>query len=109
MTKRGIRFHITPCYTKKREKDTRIMGLANYMAASKFFINEAQVELNSEWNKFGKTRDIHILDALAWGPEVWRPGYAPGQRDLIERPVVSDSGPSGVDHETGYSQIALEG
>jgi hypothetical protein len=105
MSKRGVRFHVTPVYTKKSAKDDRIMGLSHYMSNGKFYFNESQTELNHEWNQFGKTRDIHILDALAYGPEVWRPGFAPGQRDIVETPVGPQNH-DGRDDETGYSKIS---
>jgi len=106
MSKRGIKFHITPVHTKNRTKDDRIMGLQHYLTAEKFFINEQQEELLAEWKMVGRTRNVHIFDALAYGPEVWRPGYAPGQRDIIEEVGVQDM--SGRDPETGYSRIKYE-
>jgi hypothetical protein len=108
MTKRGVRFNITPVKTNKRDKNFRISGLTNYAEHGKLFINEKQTELSLEWAEWGKSHDIHILDALAYGPEVWRPGYRPGQRELVESGV----GPAendGVDTETGYSKIKLMG
>jgi hypothetical protein len=108
MAKRGVRFNITPVKTNKRDKNFRISGLTNYAEHGKLFINEKQVELSLEWAEWGKSHDIHILDALAYGPEVWRPGYRPGQRELVESGV----GPAendGVDTETGYSKIKLMG
>lgn len=104
MTVRGIRFHVEPVYTKQRSKDDRIMGLAQYMSANKFFVNEAQSELLEEWRRVGKSRNVHIFDAIAYGPEVWRFGYAPGQRDIIESPS-GEQDMSGRDPETGYSVI----
>lgn len=104
MTVRGIRFKIEPVYTKNRSKTDRVMGLSQYMSADKFYINEAQDELLSEWKRIGKSRNIHIFDAIAYGPEVWRRGYYPGQRDLIDLPT-GDQDLSDRDPETGYSVI----
>lgn len=104
MKTRSIRFNIEPVFTKQRSKDDRIMGLSQYMSAQKFFINEAQDELAQEWKRVGKSRNVHIFDAIAYGPEVWRHGYLPGQRDIIET-VVGDQDQSGRDPETGYSVI----
>lgn len=104
MPKRGIRFEVVPVYTKKMAKDLRIAGLTPYAEAGKLYTNEAQEDLQREWTRWGKSKDIHILDALAYGPEVWRNGYYPGQRDMIE----GDSGGDQADDRdiiTGYSQI----
>lgn len=106
MAKRGIRFKVEPVYTKKRAKDLRIAGLTHYAEAGQLYINEAQDELEKEWTRWGKSKNIHILDALAYGPELWRPGYAPGQRDLIHS-SESNSGDQTDDRDaiTGYSKI----
>lgn len=104
MARRGIRFHVTPVYTKSRTKDDRIMGLSHYMTAEKFYINDQQEELIAEWKKVGKTRNVHIFDAIAYGPEVWRFGYAPGQRDIVEAPTTGQD-LNDRDPETGYSRM----
>src|SRR5215203_817415 len=104
MLNRGVRFHIEPVYTKKREKDLRISGLSNYMSAEQFYINEAQTDLDEEVRVWGKSKNIHILDALAYGPEVWRPGYMPGAREEIDK-LQEDVAVSNQDIETGYSAI----
>lgn len=103
MPKRGISFKIEPVYTKKMAKELRIAGLTPYAEAGKLYINPKQEDLQREWSRWGKSKDIHILDALAYGPEVWRPGYAPGQRDIID----GNSGEQVDDRdvETGYSKI----
>lgn len=103
MSVRGTHFQVISVHTKKVSKDDRIMGLSQYMTAEKFYINETQDDLLREWKKVGKSRDVHIFDALAYGPEVWRPGYAPGQREIIETPIGGD--PDGRDPTTGYSTI----
>lgn len=103
MTRRGIRFQVEPVYTKNRSKDDRIMGLAHYLIADKFYINDQQDELLAEWNRVGKSRNVHIFDALAYGPELWRFGFVPGQRDIIDKPIESQI--DDRDPETGYSMI----
>ena len=30
----------------------------------------------TEYESFGATDDVHMLDALAYGPQVWTPGVA---------------------------------
>jgi hypothetical protein len=103
MVQRGIRFHIAPVHTAKRHKDARIEGLAPYMASQQFFYNESQTDLARELKTWGKSKDIHILDALAYGPEVWRPGHTPGSRGLIATSIAT--GTDDRDIETGYSAI----
>ena len=104
MKVRGIRFHITPVHTKKRSKDDRIDGLSNYYAASQIYHNEAQEELHDEYRRWGKTKNIHILDAFAYGPEVWRPGWAPGTKSMYTG-VAGGDAVDDRDISTGYSQI----
>lgn len=103
MQKRAIRFHITPVYTKQRSKDERIMGLSNYLSANQFFMNEKQEDLINEFARCGKSRNVHIWDAIAYGPEVWRPGFVPGWREQMQG--VGSQKVSGRDPETGYSVI----
>lgn len=104
MKMRGVKFDVTPVHTNNRAKDDRIMGLSHYMVADKLFINDTQQELEDEWKRVGKSRNVHIFDALAYGPEVWRFGYAPGQREIINTPTATQS-LEGQDPETGYSVI----
>ena len=104
MKLRGIRFSITPVFTKLRSKDDRIMGLSHYMMADKFYMNEEQKELLAEWDRVGRSRNVHIFDALGYGPEVWRLGLTPGQRALIETPTTNQD-LADRDPETGYSPI----
>ena len=104
MAKRQIRFKIEPVYTKKKSKDDRIKGLEQYFSSGLIFHNEAQEDLDREINTWGKSKNIHILDALAYGPEVWRRGYPPGSGGKIDHQYASDD-IEGRDIETGYSEI----
>lgn len=104
MRLRGQRFHITPVHTRKRAKDDRINGLSNYYASGQVYHNEAQEELHSEFKRWGKTKNIHILDALAYGPEVWRPGWAPGTKSQYQGVDAQDT-TENRDAQTGYSSI----
>ena len=101
MRLRNIRFHITPVKTGGRRKIDRIAGLTNYFANGQIIMNVAQEELEEEYRVWGKSKNIHILDALAYGPEVWRPGYAPGTRMTVH----NTSAVPDIDPETGYSRI----
>jgi hypothetical protein len=104
---RGIRFKIEPVFTKKVQKDLRIDGLSNYFEGGVIFLNEAQEELMEEFRQYGKTKNIHILDALAYGPEVWRKPMSPEMRALMNSSSSEndseDSEDETRDAMTGYS------
>jgi len=100
---RGVRFHITEFLTKKRTKDMRISGLSNYYSAGRIYHNEKQDELRREYRRWGKSKNIHLLDALAQGPEVWRAGWAPGTRQAMRD--EEDKKVAERDEQTGYSLI----
>jgi hypothetical protein len=103
MRRRGIYFNIEEVHTKQKDKTERVKGLTQWMAAEAFYINTNQQELCREFDQFGKTSNIHIFDAIAYGPEVWRPGYMPGTRMNIE--AHTGSLPEDMDPETGYGTI----
>jgi hypothetical protein len=106
MPRRGVNFHITPVYTKKAAKEMRISGLIPYIDSGTFFISESQKELVRELKTYGKSKNIHILDALAYGPEIWQLGYAPGAREQFES--MSESSEQSLDDRdilTGYSPV----
>lgn len=105
MAVRGVRFHITEFRTKQRAKDMRIDGLSNYYEAGRIFHNEKQDELRREFRHYGKSKNIHILDALAQGVEIWRPGWAPGTRTEIHE--AEEEYQEDRDVETGYSAIYM--
>jgi len=103
MQLRNIRFNIVPLPSKQREKDARIRGLANYFSAGQIFFSEGQADLIEEFDRFGASDDIHLLDALAYGPKHWQPAlsqevwdsYKKAEEDLLNERDV----------ETGYSHM----
>jgi hypothetical protein len=76
MQVRNCRFNIVPWRPPKGiKKDTRIARrLSNYFSAGQIFFSENQTDLIWEFENFGATVNTHLLDALAQGPDVWRPG-----------------------------------
>lgn len=98
---RNVHFHISPVYTKQKSKEDRIDGLSNYFASGQIFFNRSQTELIEEFKRWRKSKNIHILDALAYGPELWRPGWAPGTRQQAHTEGQTDD----RDVQTGYSAI----
>jgi hypothetical protein len=104
MPRRGVQFELREYKTNQRQMNDRISGLSNYFAASQIYFNEKQEEMLREYKEWGRSKKIHLLDALAQGQEVWRPGYPPGARDVIYRAQQQDL--AGRDAETGYSIIS---
>lgn len=103
MKLRGQRFFIMEAETKQKAKEARIRGLANYWSSGQIITDENQSDLMEEYNTFGASGDIHILDALAYGPEFWRsPG---GVMADVEELMKEDEEDSERDLETGYSAI----
>lgn len=74
MTLRGVRFRIEPVKTKQKAKELRVAGLANYFEAGQIYFDPNMDNLIEEFDQFGATDDYHILDALAYGPRLWRAG-----------------------------------
>jgi predicted phage terminase large subunit-like protein len=103
MKVRGLRFRIEPAKTRNRSKDNRIKGLTNYFAAGQIFFSETQHDLLKEYREFGASKDIHILDALAYGPEYWR--AAPPKRDYDDYRKAAQEVMTNRDIHTGYSKI----
>lgn len=56
----------------KRSKRARILGMANYFADGRVYIDESMIKFRQEYEWFGITDSEHLLDAFAQGPEVWR-------------------------------------
>lgn len=105
MQKRGVYFTVQPVVTKQTQKEKRIMGLSPYLSGEQLFYNASQTDLIKEHDKFGKVtkKSIHLLDALAYGPEVWSRGMMPGSYDN-----VFGESKDWRDAQTGYSSIDYE-
>lgn len=78
---RGVRFHISPLQRKRigrtsESKHDHIKALATYYSSGMVFHHSSQDNYITEYNSFGATDDIHMLDALAYGPQVWVPGMS---------------------------------
>jgi hypothetical protein len=102
MSVRRIKFRIEAGKTRNKQKEARILGLSNYFAAGQVYFHQEQHDILEEFDQFGASDNIHILDALAYGPGFWRkPANASQQNSnaqaeayLMER-----------DPTTGYSTI----
>ncbi len=78
MKLRGTYFNVVPVEPKlggrNIAKDLRVRELTNYFSGGLIFFHPAQDDLIKEFDHFGATKDYHMLDALAYGPDVWMPG-----------------------------------
>lgn len=103
MRVRGISFNLIPVKTGGKAKEARVRGLSNYFSAGRIYFHDSQKELIEEYDHFGATNNYHMLDALAYGPDVWKPA--------LRREVWNNYGEvakqilDGRDIETGYSSI----
>lgn len=106
MTLRNIRFQVVAVKTKGKQKPVRIKGLSNYFSAGQIFWMEGMTEFEEEFDSFssdGILDDVHLLDALAYGPEIWKPGMNKETMDSYkkaEEQLLNERDP-----ETGYSII----
>jgi len=114
MKLRNAYFNIFPVSTKQKSKEFRVDKLMAPLDAGQLYFNEQYYskEQDPEGNlsdmmyqlkKYGTIKEIHLLDALAYGPEVWRPGtprsqiekWQGDQQELL----------TARDIDTGYSAI----
>lgn len=71
MRLRGIYFKVVPVKTGGKSKPVRVRGLSNYFAAGNIYFHQSQNDLITEFDTFGATSNYHMLDALAYGPDIW--------------------------------------
>lgn len=99
---RGVKFTIELQKTKQQEKSLRVEGLTHYFETGQIYFHRDQTELIEEFDHFGATEDYHMLDALAYGPRVWRYGNTSrGSSNIgIQETLDAQRNP-----RTGYSRI----
>jgi len=74
----------------KKSKIARVRGLTNYFAAGQIYIQEGMHELRDEFEAFPlDPKNMHLLDALAHGPQLWVPGLGEEQYDQYAEVVDS--------------------
>ena len=105
MMVRGVRFNIYPYKPPQRMmKKERIKGLSTYFSAGQIFFNETQHDLVDEYDTFGTASEgFHLLDALAQGPEIWRPGL--GRQQFEQYQKMEELMLDDRDLATGYSKL----
>lgn len=103
MSARNLKFKIEALKTHQKSKESRVLGLSNYFSAGQIYFLEGQTELLQEFREFGASSNYHMLDALAYGPRVWRTPIAKGRIESYKsaEQMIWDS----MDQETGYSVI----
>jgi hypothetical protein len=111
MRERRINFNIVPVKPRKPgtgrlNKTERIEILSPYFSSKKIWFNPDHKDIIQEYKDYGTTTDIHVLDALAYGPELWRfhdirryERYKKIETDMLKN----------RDADTGYSRIYAEG
>lgn len=88
--------------TGKLSKIERCRCLDTYFSSRQIYMEASQKDLIEEFDEFGSTNDFHIIDALAYGPRLWRfhdlkkyEKYAQIEKDMVTQ----------RDPDTGYSSI----
>lgn len=111
MNKRNIYFEVHPYRTKKIAKEKRIDTLGQLYSSNQLFHCATQTELKLEFERHGKTKDIHILDALAqiMDEGVRRQGFVPGSFGVIGNVNGQHPYADEIDPQTGYSVIESSG
>jgi len=85
----------------RKKKEARVRGLTPFASAAQIFATEGMHALRDEWEKFPMDPgNIHLLDALAQGPEVWRRGL--GRRQLNRYREVEEELLKQRSSTTGY-------
>lgn len=64
-------------------KENRIRGLVPEFAFGNIYLPRGCVELVNEYSGFPTAKDQHLLDALAYAPQLWSPADAP-EADALE-------------------------
>jgi predicted phage terminase large subunit-like protein len=103
MRLRGVRFPIRMMPTKQKAKEYRIRSLLTYFQAGQIYFNAGQQDLVDEYTSFGASSDIHMLDAMAYGPILWRGGKTKEDREHEKK--AEDEILRAIDPETGYSKL----
>ncbi len=102
MSARHTRFPIEAASTRQKAKEERITGLSHYFEAGQILFHQEQHDIIQEFREFGASTNIHILDALAYGPEYWR---NPPPQHVLNSIREAEYTVMGRDNLTGYSEM----
>ena len=103
MSFRNIKFVVEGCKTGGKMKEERVMKLAPFIATHQIYVDREQSDLIEEVEKFGMTKNYHLLDAMCQGATEWRAWRESGSSSSSSS--NSSTGTDGRDAETGYSSI----
>lgn len=107
MRLRGTYFNIFPVSPvvggRAMSKPMRVRGLSNYFSAGQIHFLPAQTNIIEEFDTFGATKNYHMLDALAYGPDVWMPAIS--RAKMASFAAAEQRILAGRDDNTGYSNI----
>lgn len=103
MKLRGKHFRVIMVSTGNIPKEDRVRILRPWFANSKIFFNKSQENIIEQYREFPGIKDYHILDVLAYGPEVWRAASnwdEDDQRNEAIRRIREQRG-----YTKGYSEV----
>lgn len=83
-------------------KENRIRSLVPEFARGMIFISASMGELESEYDGFPVASDQHLLDALAYGPQLWQSGEPLSDEELAEARFEEELALAGRSELTGY-------
>jgi hypothetical protein len=86
----------------RTSKENRIRALVPEFARGLIFIGASMGELESEYDGFPVASDQHLLDALAYGPQLWQSGEPMSDEEIAEAAWEEEVALAGRNELTGY-------
>lgn len=77
----GIRPLKTP---PNKSKLGRIRGFYPYAEHGRFYVHRDMMDFHEEWEAFPEGRTMDLLDAIAYGPDIWAPPEGAGVEEYDE-------------------------
>lgn len=106
MALRRIKFKVENAKTGGKSKDIRIDALENYYNTGQIYVNPEHTEFIEEFRQYGAVINVHMHDALAYGPRYWRAAKPLGWNNPLKGIAeTSQIASGGRDSEGGYSHI----
>lgn len=102
MQKRGKFFRVIMVTTKQKQKEDRVRVLRPYFANKQIIFHKDQEDLIEQFRSF-PSDEYHMLDALAYGPEVWRASAGNDESDNRDEAIRKFQDQRSK--TTGYSKI----
>lgn len=111
MQVRGVSFNIEQLTRPpEKSKTEHIMGLENYFSALQIFFDqkwegsdEEENNIALQFDQFGATDAVHMLDALAYGPQLWVAPLSREKQEEFRR--AEEEVMARIDPTTGYSRM----